>query len=109
MGRQNTQSSKSRTPNDPSPTMKPLHLQLEEAQLALDSMMRYGPDEDETQLSWSRRAKSTAEEIQRLNELIRDDTECAGCKEIFPADELDKGVCESCWMKLSAVEAREER
>ena len=97
----------------PSPTLKPLHIQLESDQLALDSMMRYGPDEDETQLSWSRRAKSTAEEIQRMNEfineLIRDDTECAGCKEIFPAHDLDEGMCPECWKKLEAAEAKEER
>ena len=93
----------------PAPALKPLHVQLEEAEQALKSMMRYGPDEDETQLSWCESIKNRVAEIGVMKALIREDTECAGCKEIFPGDELDEGVCESCWKQLSAVEAREER
>ena len=41
----------------PAPPDKPLHSQLEEAEKSLESMEKYGPDEDETTTSfWHREA-----------------------------------------------------
>ena len=92
----------------PAPTLKPLRVQLEEAEQALESMMVYGPDEDETQLSWSRSAKFKAEEIERLRSRLLD-TECSGCGWLWMESELKDGMCPECWKKLEAAEAREER
>lgn len=94
----------------PAPTLKPIHVQLEEAEKALAEMEQYGPDEeDRTRKVWTNGMLRQWLEVDRLKGLLQEDTECAGCKEIFPLDELDDGVCTDCWKQLAAAEAREER
>ncbi|MFQ5483044.1 MAG: hypothetical protein ACE5ER_09820 [Nitrospinaceae bacterium] len=38
-----------------------------------------------------------------------EDTECANCKEIFSNDEMEEGLCESCWEKQFKEETMEEK
>ena len=67
----------------PAPTVKPLYSQLEEAEKSLESMEKYGPDEDESTTSFWNRGKRMVSEIEWLKELIQEDTECASCDEII--------------------------
>ena len=93
----------------PAPILKPLHVQLEEAEAYLAHRLKYGPDEDETQLSWCESIKNRVAEIGVMKALLREGAECAGCKEIIPVSEMEGGMCFDCWMKHMSFEAREER